>query len=419
MGKSTFLTGSIPTDARKPQRKNLLLRLQVDMVLLVAVIFLIVIGILMVYSSSWLFSLWNDRPTSYIPLRQMIFIAAGSVAVLVLSRFDYHWFQRLALPMMITALLLLVAVLFIGDLRFSATRTLFNGSIQPSELSKLVIIIYLSIWLYSKGSRLNSVTIGLLPMILILGITAGLIFLQPDLSAAATIFILGGLMFYFAGGDIRQILLVVIISLIVGASVFSAHPTGQKRITEYWEGTQSIENLNYHTQLSFAAIIRGGFFGVGIGNGQGKFSGLPVPWTDSIFAVIVEEIGLIGAVFVIILYMVFMWRGFLIAQQAPDQLGRLLASGMTAWIAFEALVNMAVMVQLIPFAGNALPLISYGGSNMVTILLAIGVIMSVSHTGNTNKDSPERKKYGAIVDLRWWNRRRSVSRSDRSKGAGS
>jgi cell division protein FtsW len=172
-------------------------------------------------------------------------------------------------------------------------------------------------------------------------------------------------------------------------------------------------NASYHVQRSLEAFVNGGWFGVGIGNARTKLTGLPVPPTDSIFAVIGEETGVLGSATLVGLYVVLMWRGLGIARRAPDQLGTLLAAGLSLWISMEALVNMAVMLNLLPFAGNALPFISAGGSNLVVSLAAIGILMNISRLSVRVKEK-EGRSFIAVVDLRGRNRRRRVSRSRRA-----
>jgi cell division protein FtsW len=421
MRKPAILNGvsSPPPVINPPQPKGILAKLQLDPILLIAVISLVVIGFLMVYSSSWYYSLIIEEPLNYTLVRQIRWALIGLAAALIISRFDYHLVKRFSIWMMVVTILLLVAVLIVGDNRFGSTRTLFNGSIQPSELTKLAIIIYLSVWLAAKSHYLKSLTLGIIPMMLIIGLVTALIFIQPDISQAVTIFLLGCILFFIGGGSWKHITLTILISLILGAFAVMVIGTGRDRIISYWEGIRDPAKIHYHLQHSFEAITRGGIFGVGIGKGQAKFTGLPVPWTDSIFAVIIEETGIVGAIVVAALYMTILWRGYKIAQQAPDFLGKLLAGGITTWIIVEALINMGVMIQLIPFAGNALPLISAGGSNMVTTLLGVGVILSVYHTTVKLENSPERSKFGAVVDLRWWNRGRSVPRPDGPESAAS
>ncbi len=160
------------------------------------------------------------------------------------------------------------------------------------------------------------------------------------------------------------------------------------------------------------AVINGGWFGVGIGQSNTKYTGLPFPYTDSIFAVIVEELGLLGGCLVVVLFGLLLWRGLTIAKRAPDQLGSLLASGITIWIVLEAFLNMAVIIGLFPFAGNALPLFSSGGSNLITTLAALGVLMNIARTQTSSEENEG--SFSAIVDLRRWNGRRRVSRTRRS-----
>jgi cell division protein FtsW len=253
---------------------------------------------------------------------------------------------------------------------------------------------------------------------MILGIVGGLIYLQPDLSAAGTVLILGGLLFFLAGGDLKQITMLMIVAVLGGWMVVRISPTGAERVGDFLAGLKDPTQASYHVRRSFEAIVNGGVFGTGIGRGVTKLLGLPVPPTDSIFAVVAEELGLIGSLVLISLYSALVWRGMVIARRAPDMLGTLLASGLSLWIGLEALINMAVMVGLMPFAGNALPFVSAGGSNLVVSLAAIGILLNISRqSGVTVDESNDWRSFGAVVDLRWRNRRRRVSRSRRSSRA--
>jgi cell division protein FtsW len=192
--------------------------------------------------------------------------------------------------------------------------------------------------------------------------------------------------------------------------------TGEARINSYIAGLKDPIQASYQVRRSLEAVVRGGLFGVGIGQGTVKLTGLPVPHMDSIFAIIVEETGMLGATFVMVLYGIFLWRGLTIAKRAQDQLGSLLAGGLTIWIVMEAAINMAVIIGLFPVTGNVLPLISYGGSNMVTTMAAIGIIMSVARN-STIKQIEKGDSLGAVVNLRRRDRRRRVSRPRRSERA--
>ncbi len=392
-------------------------QLHLDVPLMLFVIALVVVGLMMVYSTSWKSAQTLSKPDTYYLLRQMAFVALGAFIALALSLFDYHRYQRLLVPMIAVALISLMAVLLFGEDRFNSTRTLFNGSVQPSEIAVLVVILYLAFWLYSKREVLNILSFGLIPMMTILGIFGALIFIQPDFSATLTIFVMGGLMFYLAGAELRQVILVIIAAFVIGFFVVKFTTTGSDRWDKYIAGLTNPNMASDHMQRVFEAISRGGLFGVGIGNSVTKFTGLPVPWTDSIYAVIVEETGLVGAFAVLALYFLILWRGLQIANRAPDQLGRMLASGITFWIVFEAILNMGVMVNLFPFAGNALPFVSYGGSSMVSTMIGVGILMNIARS-NSKKESAssEGRSYGAVIDMRRRDRRRRVPRSFGSSG---
>ncbi|MFM8877462.1 MAG: FtsW/RodA/SpoVE family cell cycle protein [Anaerolineae bacterium] len=411
MGIGTFVRESSPQNRARAGG--------FDMPLLVIVVALIVFGLLMLYSASWDFSrAAYDGDAMYMFNRQLMWLGLGIAAATVLAFLDYHRWRQFIVPAMAFTVLMLIVVLVMSEVRFNATRTIFNGSIQPSELAKLVSILYLAVWLYAKREMLKDITFGLIPLGVILGFVGGLIYLQPDLSAAATVLMLGGLLFFLAGGDLKQIGGLLIIAFVVAWLVVSVSLTGQQRVTDFVAGIKDPLQASYHVRRSFEAIVNGGWFGVGIGKSLSKVTGLPVPPTDSIYAVVVEELGWIGGVGLIGLFGALIWRGLVIARRAPDMLGTLISAGLVIWIGLEALINMAVMVGLLPFAGNALPFVSAGGSNLVTTLAALGILFNVSRQGSsTNETDNEWRSYSAVANLRWWNGRGRVSRSVRLRSA--
>lgn len=390
--------------------------LKFDVPLLLAVITLLIFGLIMVYSASYDYSLswYGDRTTIFV--RQITWLGLGLVAAGALAFFDYHLWKRFVVVAMLLTILMLAIVLFISDVRNGAVRTLYDGSIQPSELAKFMTVVYLAVWLYAKREQLNDLGFGLLPLAAILGLVAGLIALQPDLSAVLTILVLGGLMFFLAGGETKQIGILLLVALIVGYAIVMVSSTGERRITDYMSGLKDPSQGSYHVQRSFESFVNGGWLGAGIGEAETKLTGLPVPHTDSIFAVVGEETGVIGAVILIGMYVVLLWRGFSIARRAPDQLGALLASGLTLWICVEAFINMAVMVNLLPFAGNALPFISSGGSSLVMSLVAIGILLNISRHSERSEEQND-QFFNAVVNLRGRDWRRSVPSTRRSASA--
>ena len=386
----------------------------VDFPLLLIMIAFVVFGLLMVFSASWDFSLtWYEDPM-YQFHRQLLSLALGLVLAILFSFVDYHNWRKFALISMLGLIFFLLVELFVTKTGLGGGRGVFKGSFQPSEFAKIITIIYLAVWMHSKREQLHDLQWGLFPLGIILGIICGLIYLQPDLSATVTVFLLGGLLFFLGGGDIKQIATLVIIAGVAGILVVKASSNGSTRMTDFLMGLQDLTKASYHVLYSFEAIVKGSWFGVGIGLASTKLVGLPFAPTDSIFAVIAEELGLAGAAGTVLLYCLLVWRGLRIAERAPDMLGSLLAAGLTLWIGAEALINMLVMVGLMPFAGNALPFISYGGSSLVCALSAVGIIMSVSRHIEPQTEKEEWSSTGESIDLRGRNRRRGLSRLGRS-----
>jgi cell division protein FtsW len=415
MGAGTFLnaTPTARTDENRSARRKA--SGQVDLPLLVGLIATLIFGLIMLFSASADFSYQIYGAEAQMFLRQLLWLAIGAVVAYVFFRIDYHHWRTLIVPLMVLTIVMLLGVLFVNEVRFGAVRSLQGGSVQPSELAKLVTVIYLGVWMHSKRENLHDVQWGLIPLAVILGVLGGLIYLQPDLSATATILILGGLLFFLAGGDLKQITVLLIVALVVGYVIVQVSPTGQDRINSYIEGLQDPTGAGYHVRRSLEAIVSGGFFGVGLGRAETKLTGLPLAPTDSIFAVVAEELGLFGALMVVSMYGMLLWRGLRIAQKAPDMLGSLLAAGLSLWIALEAAINMLVMVGLMPFAGNALPFFSAGGSNLLVSLAAMGILLNISRQGSEEASKEDDwRSFGATFDLRRRNGRRGVSRVSRS-----
>ncbi len=412
MGESTLINTEVST-ARSGRLQRQWLP-GVDIPLLCAICALSAVGLIFVYSSSWEFSMTYYDSSYAMFWRQVLFFSIGIIAVVTVSSIDYHKYRTLIILATFAVLfMLLLVVLGVGETRLGANRTLFGGSVQPSEFAKLATVVYLSLWLFSKREKLNNASFGLFPLAGIVGIMAGLIILQPDLSAAFTVVLMSGIMFYLAGGEIRQIVLIMIIAIITVWIAIQIYPAGRIRLEGYLQGIRDPQQATDQVIRSFEAIIHGGFFGVGIGQSSVKFTGLPVAPLDSIFAVIAEETGILGCIVLIGLYLVILWRGLMISEKAPDLFGKMLAGGISIWIFIEAMINMLAMVNMMPFAGNALPLVSAGGSSLITAMTGVGILLGVSRTSEKLKAAEEGRTYGAVVDMRRRDRRRSESRSIR------
>jgi cell division protein FtsW len=396
------------TQAVQPKQSKFL---GFDPWLLVIVFSMVAFGLIMVYSASWDVSWRVYTDPNAIFKRQVINLVVGLIALAIASRIPLRWLRSLALPGMIVAILALITVLLIA-VSEGPKRSFLSGSVQPSELAKLAMIIYLAVWMESKEDRLQEWGYGLIPLVIMIGFIGGLILLQPDLSAAITIGVVALVLFYLAGATWTQTIAIALGSGAIGLLLVRVSNTGRQRWGEYVSGLLDVEEASYHVKQSLQAFYSGGLFGRGLGASREKFGLLPAPHTDSIFAVVGEELGLLGALLILFLFALLIWRGFRIAMNQSERLGMLLAGGITVWIGLEAIVNMAVLLGLLPFAGNALPLFSYGGSSLVTNLAAIGLLLNISRWKLVEMRA---KKNVATLGFSRGHRGRSVSRLSRRR----
>lgn len=406
---------TIPTP--KLNRRSLARRLResgFDPWLLMTVGVMVLFGLVMVYSSSWDVSWRLTGEADTLFQRQVINMGVGLLAMVIAAQVPLGWLRKLAVPIMVFAIISLLAVLLFS-VGVGPRRAFLSGSVQPSELAKLALIIYLAVWMESKGDKLLDWGHGFIPLMIIIGVVGGLILMQPDLSAVLTVAVVALTLFYLAGAKLSQSLIITSGGSVVAYILVRLTTTGRARWADYISGLVDIQQASYHVQHSLQAFYSGGILGRGLGASREKFGLLPAPHTDSIFAVIGEELGLIGALVVVALFVFLLWRGFRIALESEDRLGYLIASGITFWIGIEAMINMSVLLGLLPFAGNALPFFSFGGSSLVTTLAGVGLLLNVSK----RKPSKDDDIRGAIAnfDIGRRNRRRRVSRLGRSRRA--
>jgi len=349
-------------------------------------------------------------------VKQFEFAALGLVILLVLTRVDYRIWGKVAIPLMAATIAALVLLLFLPESN-GARRWLFNGSFQPAEAAKFTVIIYMARWLSSKGEKLRQVTYGLLPFAIFVGGVTGLIIRQPNLSTAIIIGLCAMAMFFIAGADLIQYFLLLIAGGATVAVTIANTPYQLSRWLVFLQDpfTQLTKD-NYQIAETLIALGSGGLIGRGIGSGYSKFGFVPAPHTDSIFALLGEEMGLIGTLAVLALYLALVYRGFRIASRATDPFGQVLAAGLTFWLIFQAFVNIAVVTATIPFTGVPLPFISFGGSALVSALAAVGVLLNISRNEAAPKvENPLQGKANATFDLRWWNGGTRLPRADRRR----
>lgn len=362
-----------------------------DGYLFVLVGILLAIGLMMVYSTTFDWSYQSFGSEATIFFQHVRNAVIGAVVMLVMAFVDYRLWRRLAVVLLLVTIGALVAVLLFGDDTFGARRALVNGSFQPSELAELTIVVYMAAWLSSRRTQIRSITYGLLPFAILVGIVAVLILRQPDISSAATIVAVAGIMFFLAGADLLQLLITGAVVGVIGfVYVTSFGPNyAQGRIDSFVSSVADVTQADYHVQQAIIAFNNGGLTGAGLGQGKQKFGNLPAPHTDSIFAVIGEELGLLGAALVVALYVALVVRGIQVARRSIDHFGALLAAGLTIWIALKALLNIAVMTAVVPPTGAPLPFISFGGSSLVVLMVGTGLLLSVSRV-RARQSTPRR-----------------------------
>lgn len=359
-------------DARRP-----------DYLLLASTIALLVLGTLMVYSASFVVAHNEFNDDAYFLNRQLMWIAVGGVGLLLAMRIDYRRWRALSLPIMFGCIGLLVLVLVpgIGSTSYGAVRWLKLGGvqIQPSEIAKLAIVLYLADWLSRRGSLVGGFMKGLLPFAIIVGIVATLVEVQPDLGTTAIIVGTSACVFFVAGANLLHIAGLGVAVSGAGMALL-AHLSGYQldRIRAFLDPWSDIQGSGWHTAQGLIALGSGGALGHGLGNGLQKYYWVPNAHTDAIFAIIGEELGFLGCVGVMGLFGILAWRGFLIAWRAPDPFARLFATGLTVLLTLQALVNVAVVTNSLPYTGVTLPLVSFGGSSTVISLVAIGLLLNIS-----------------------------------------
>lgn len=347
-----------------------------DRLMLLAVVVLSLFGILMVYDSSVAIAI-RDFGNQYYYLRdQLKWLVVGFAALTIFSFIDYHYLYKIALPMLLGTLVLLLAVFLpgIGIRALGAYRWINFGFfvLQPAELAKLALVIYLSAWFTVRERE------RLLAFVLLVAMVVGLVLLEPDLGTSIIIVTIALILYFSSGAPILNfaIIIPVLVAGILGLAIIS--PYRMARLTTFLHPEQDPLGSSYHIRQALLGLGSGGWFGVGIGQSRQKYEYLPEANTDSIFAIIGEETGYVGGVAVILMFMFASWRGFRIAKRAPDRFGRMLAIGVTSWISVQTIINLSAMVALMPLTGVPLPFVSYGGSSLIIMLVAVGILLNIS-----------------------------------------
>lgn len=311
-----------------------------------------------------------------------IIVALGGMAVTTLI--PYHLWKKLA-PVLFGLTLLLLLALFVPGIRAeygTASSWLDLGpfSLQPSEILKLTMIFYLAVWLQKREQLIGTFKEGFLPFVILLVISTILVAMQPDLGSFLVLTAIAVIMFFIAGGNIFHLLMGGFLALIAGLPIIMQKEYVKDRFRAFLsqEDPTILEGIGYHIKQALITIGSGGMFGVGYGKSIQKFGYLPEVQGDTIFAAMAEELGFFRLLIILTMYGVLVWRAYKIALQAPDRFGFMIATGIGTWIAFQTLLNIAVNLALFPLTGITLPFISYGGTSLLSLMMAVGVLLNVS-----------------------------------------
>ena len=354
---------------------------KIDISLLISVIFLAFFGLFMIYDASS-FVAFRDFGDKYHYIKdQLVWLMLGFSALTFFSFFDYHRLYSLALPILIVALVLLILVFIpgVGIYLLGAHRWI-NARVfilQPAEFVKLALAIYLAAWFSNKEKgRLRA-------FLLLIGLVLGLVMLEPDMGTTIVILAEALTIYFLSGANILYFSLLVPLIGFLGFLFVKLSPYRTKRLEAFFNTGQSINSSSYHVKQILIALGAGGLTGVGLGNSIQKYAYLPESTTDSIFAIIAEELGFVGAAALILFFIFIIARAFRVAVNAKDNFGKLLGGGIATFLAVQTIINLAAQTALIPLTGIPLPFISYGGSALIVDLAAVGILLNISKNRNS------------------------------------
>jgi len=353
-----------------------------DIVLLLVTLILIIVGTAMIYSSSSIIALEKFKDGQYFLKKQLMFVVLGLISMMVMTKIPYTYLKKWAYPALLMSFvfLLLLFVPSLGMKRGGATRWLNLGgfSFQVTEMVKITMIIFLAHLLTRKAYYIKDFTKGVLVPLGVTGVVILLILLQPDFGTAVIIATIFLMMLCIAGAQIKHLLFLMAAFVPVGIALIFYKGYRLTRLLAFLDPWKDPDNTGFQIIQSLISFGSGGAFGVGIGEGMQKLFYLPEPHTDFILSIIAEESGFIGVTIVIIMFALFAYRGFMIALNAPDFFGTLLAAGLTMVISLEAFINIAGVMGLIPLKGLVLPFLSYGGTAFIMSMTAVGILLNIS-----------------------------------------
>lgn len=349
-------------------------------------------GTIMVYSSSAIYAWANSEfGNEFFFLKRHLFrVGFGLCAMWVAQKVDYRIWSKAAKPLLALCLILLGAVLVVGTgASHGATRWIRVSflSVQPAELMKVCLVIYLAAFLVTKGEKIKDFRRGLIPPLIVLGLCTFLVVKQPNFGTAAALLVIGFLVLYMGGSRLHHLALTGLVGLAAVGLLAYSMPYARHRLVGFLGASTGSAEANYQVRQSILGMGCGGIFGEGLGGSKFKLLSLPEPHTDFVFAVVAEELGFLGSIILMGCFLFIMIRGMRIAISCPDSFGTILAAGLSATIFTYVLLHIAVVLGAAPTTGLPLPFLSFGGSALFTNLVSIGIILSVSRSSPRSKHS--------------------------------
>jgi len=360
-----------------------------DFSILMAVTILCAFGLVMVFSASYYYAIYTQGDGFYYLKKQLIYMAVGYPLMLIVSRVNYRYLDRLRFMFLLVSVALLIMVLFVGSSGSGDTGgATLNGarrwlrfagvSIQPSEVAKFGLIFFMCSYMARHKDDMRTFTLGLAPMLLVIGVISGLIMLQPNMSMAVIVAGIGAILLYVGGMDERYIIAVGVVAVVLFIVLATSASYRLARLTSFRDPFQDPQGDGYQLIQSFYAIGSGGLFGKGLGNSYQKLLYMTYGESDFIFAIVCEEFGMVGGALVILIYAWIVYRGMRIAMKCRNRYGSLLAAGISIVFGLQVFINIAVVTGLAPTTGQPLPFISAGGSSLLVFMVAMGVLMNIS-----------------------------------------
>ena len=355
---------------------------EADQPLIITVGVIIAFGLIMLSSATSAIAYTKYADSYYFFKHQLFGIILGLAIFWFLSKIDYHIWEKYGFWFLIISVILLLLVFIPGlSANYGKARSwinVFGFSLQPSELVKLSFLIYLSAWLARRGKKVSDFSQGTAPFVIVLGFIAFLMIKQPDIGTLFIITLISLVAYFVGGGNIKHIIVIVLIGLIGLYLMVQIMPYQANRFKCFNDPSFSASDICYQVNQSLIAVGSGGFWGRGFGASRQKFMYLPEVSGDSIFSIIGEETGMLFSTGLVLLFLFLFYRGYLIAKNAPDMFGRLLAIGIVSWIVVQAIINIGGMINLMPMTGVPLPFISYGGTAILSALAATGILVNIS-----------------------------------------